>query len=100
MNRIQTYLDATTTHLLSEYATKNECSLSHAAGKIISSYLMCEDLDSAARIENKQQFLRMMNVLNQVLMCVYEKNKVSIPSSSPKECLDKIKQSVLEMNKG
>ncbi|ABX77198.1 hypothetical protein COXBURSA331_0023 (plasmid) [Coxiella burnetii RSA 331] len=40
--------------------------------------------------------MRLMNVLNQVLMCVYDSKKVTIESESAKECLEKIKQSVME----
>ncbi len=96
MARIQAYLDASTQALLRDYADKNDCSLSHAAGKIIASYLMGESQESNNRLEHKQQFLRLMNVMNQILMCVYDSDKVSIESRSAKECLEKIKQSVLE----
>ena len=96
MTRVQAYLDATTQELLRDYADRNDCSLSHAAGKIIASYLMGEERESKHRLENKQQFLRLMNVMNQVLMCVYDSEKVSIESSTAKDCLEKIKQSVLE----
>ncbi|WP_155267685.1 hypothetical protein [Coxiella burnetii] len=58
--------------------------------------LMGEERESKNRLENKQQFLRLMNVLNQVLMCVYDSKKVTIESESAKECLEKIKQSVME----
>jgi hypothetical protein len=97
LNRIQAYLDDTAKGLLDTYAEKNGCSLSHAASKIISSHLRCEENESSGRVENKQQFLRLMNVLNQVLMCVYDPKKVTIDSNSAKECLKKIKASVLEM---
>nr|WP_235206148.1 hypothetical protein [Coxiella burnetii] len=63
---------------------------------MIASYLMGEERESKNRLENKQQFLRLMNVLNQVLMCVYDSKKVTIESESAKECLEKIKQSVME----
>ncbi len=96
MTRVQAYLDATTQALLRDYADKNNCSLSHAAGKIIASYFMGEEQESKNRLHNKQQFLRLMNVLNQVLMCVYDSEKVSIDSNSAKECLEKIKHTVLE----
>ena len=99
MNRVQTYLDAATSNLLAGYAEKNECSVSHAAGKIIASYLIREEQESKDRLENKQQFLRLMNVLNQVLMCVYDSKKVTVESKSAKECLEKIKQSVLKLAK-
>lgn len=95
MPRIQVYLDQTTCDLLAAYAEKNACSRSHAAGKILSAYLMGETLESQAQLDNKQQFLRLLNVLNQVFLCVYDADKVSIDSSSAKECLEKIKQSVL-----
>jgi len=83
--------------LLTEYADRNGCSVSRAAGKIIESYLICEEQESAHRQESKQQFLRLMNVLNQVLMCVYDQNKVSVESESAQECLQMIKKSVLEL---
>ncbi len=81
-------------------AEKNGCSLSHAAGKIIAAYLMSEEQASSHRVEHKQQFLRLMNVLNQVLACVYDADKVTVKSKSAKECLDNIKKSVLELAKG
>lgn len=99
MTRVQAYLDAATRELLTDYAEKNGCSLSHAAGKIIASYLMGEESESINRAENRQQFLRLMNILNQVLMCVYDPDKVSIESKSAKECLDKIKQSIQALPK-
>ncbi|WP_413773963.1 hypothetical protein [Coxiella burnetii] len=46
MTRVQAYLDATTHELLRDYAEKNDCSFSHAAGKIIASYLMGEERES------------------------------------------------------
>ena len=58
---------------------------------------MGEARHSKNRLEHKQQFLRLMNVLNQVLMCVYDSEKVSIESTSAKECLEKIKHSVMEL---
>lgn len=94
MSRIQAYLDNTTADLLADYAKRNDCSVSSAASKIIASYLMGEEQETNQRIENKQHFLRLMNILNQILMCVYDPNKVSIESNTAKECLDKIKQSV------
>lgn len=99
MRRVQAYLDATTHELLRDHAAQNNCSLSHAAGNIIASYLMGEEHVSKNQLENKQQFLRLLNVLNQVLMCVYDDKRVSIESTSARECLDKIKHLVRESTK-
>ncbi|ACJ21262.1 hypothetical protein [Coxiella burnetii] len=96
MTRVQAYLDATTHELLRDCAEKNDCSFSHAEAKSLLLNLMGEERESKNRLENKQQFLRLMNVLNQVLMCVYDSKKVTIESESAKECLEKIKQSVME----
>jgi uncharacterized membrane protein YjjP (DUF1212 family) len=94
MIRIQTFLDKTDTALLSEYAEKNQCSLSRAASGIISTYLSNTDSMTALQRENKQQFLRLLNVMNQIFLCVYKPEKVSIDAESAKACLDQIKQSV------
>ena len=99
MNKVQTYLDDTVMELLSNYADKSRCSLSHAAAHIMTSFLIGEDQASKIQAENKQQFLRLLNVLNQVLMCVYDSEKVSVDSQSARECLDKIKASLLESEK-
>lgn len=39
MQKIQAYLDENTSTLLADYAKKNSCSLSHAAGSIITNQL-------------------------------------------------------------
>lgn len=94
MIRIQTFLDKTDTALLSEYAEKNQCSLSRAASSIISAYLSNTGSMTELQRENKQQFLRLLNVMNQIFMCVYDPEKVTLDAKSAKGCLDKIKQSV------
>lgn len=96
MKRIQIYLDAPTQALLADYAEQNEYSLSRAASKLIEATLLNQAQESDIRQENKQHFLRLLNVLNQVMMCVYDSKKVSIPSQSAQECLDLIKASILE----
>ena len=52
---------------------------------------MGEDQNRDARLENKQQFLRLLNIVNQIFMCVYDQDKVSVDSSSAEECLKTIK---------
>lgn len=94
MIRISSYLDQDTHTLLTNYAKENNCSISHATSKIISSHLMGEDSARDSRAENKEHFLRLMNVLNQVFMCVYDTEKVSIESSSAEGCLAEIKQMI------
>ena len=97
MQRIQAYIDETTSALLVDYAKKNDCSLSHAAGNIIASALMMEQQQSDMRAENRKQFLRLLNVMNQVLACVYDARKVNIESDTAQECLDKIKAIVQDL---
>lgn len=94
MIRIQTFLDKTDTALLSEYAEKNHCSLSRAASCIISAYLSNTDRITELQRENKQQFLRLLNVMNQIFLCVYDPEKITIDAQSARECLDQIKQSI------
>ena len=98
MKRVQAYIDVLTTDLLDEYAKKSGCSVSHAAGKIVASYLMCDVERTEYEIKNKQRFLRVLNILNQVLLCVYDEEKVSVQSKTPKECLDKIKKLVADID--
>ena len=98
MKRIQTYIDVVTTGLLDEYAKKSGCSVSHAAGKILAAYLMCDSEIHEYENKNKKRFLRVLNILNQVLLCVYDEKKVSVQSKNPKECLDKIKKLVADID--
>ena len=96
MNRIQLYLDNALTTLLSDYAKENHCSLSRAANTIIAAYLSENTPIATLQNENKRYFLRLINVLNQILSCVYDADKVTVPSQSAQECLNRIKQSIQE----
>ena len=95
MKRIQTYLDSSTADALAKFSEENGTSLSNAAGNIIREYFQRTNL-SIGDNEMKAYFLRIINTLNQVLMCVYDKDKTSIDGQSAKECIDKITQQIQE----
>lgn len=94
MNKIQTYIDSSTLELLEKYAQEKQCSLSRAASAILSAHLNQEEKSRESASQNKQQFLRLLNILTQTFLCVYDKNKVSIESESAQECLELIKNSL------
>lgn len=96
MARIQAYVDDDIHQLLKRYSEENSSSISHAAGKLIASQLTQKDNESQERTKNKQTLARLLNGVNQILMCVYDSEKVSIKSDSAKECLDIIKDFVLK----
>jgi len=93
MKRIQTYLDSTTAAALAKFSEENGTSLSNAAGNIIREYFQRTNL-SVGDNETKAYFLRIINTLNQVLMCVYDEDKTSINAQSAKECIEKITQEI------
>ena len=94
MYRIQAYVEDSISEALKLYAKKNNCSVSHLVGNIITRYLSGEVLDQEEREHNKELLIRSYNVLSQIFHCVYDPDKVSIPSDSSKDCLSKIKSAV------
>ena len=44
--------------------------------------------------------LRILNTLNQVLMCVYDKDKVSVKAESVEDCIQSITQQIQLVTKG
>ena len=92
IRRIQTYLDTNTADALTCFAEKNGLSLSTAAGDILREYFerSSSDKKSAIDAETKTYFLRIINTLNQVLMCVYDQDKTSLKAESAQECIKKI----------
>lgn len=96
MNRIQAYLDNTTSNDLNNFAKENGVSVSNAAGTIVREYFQkraSKNMPIDER-EMKSYFLRIMNTVNQVLMCVYDEQKSSLKSNSAEDCIAKIKAGI------
>ena len=103
MRRVQTYLDAETTEALVALAAKKEIPLSIAAADIIKSHFRRDaKLSSRAALdqETKAYFLRILNTLNQVLMCVYDKDRVTVKAYSVEACIQSITQQIQLVTKG
>ena len=94
MQRIQTYLDPTTAKALTKFAAKNEISLSNAVAHILTNYFGKSDADEPISTETKTYFLRIINTLNQALMCVYDEDKVSVKTKSATDCIQKITKQI------
>jgi len=96
MPRIQVYLDETTTEALTKFSKTKNISVSNAAADILKNHLQCDFARSNKMIdlEAKEYFLRMINTLNQVLMCVYDENKTSIKEESAETCIQKIAKEI------
>ena len=96
MRRIQTYLDDKTADALTQFAEQKGLSLSTAAGDILRGHFECVsgDVKSAVDAETKSYFLRIINTLNQVLMCVYDQDKAGLKAESAQECIQKITRQV------
>ena len=89
MRRIQAYVDATTAEALARFADQKELSLSTAAGDILRQHF-AHSSTSEMSAETKSYFLRILNTLNQVLMCVYDETKTTLKAESAVECIQKI----------
>src|SRR3990167_10289377 len=96
MRRIQAYVDATTAEALKKFADQKELSLSTAAGDILREHFERASSESTGGMdaETKSYFLRILNTLNQVLMCVYDKDRVSIKADSVEACIQSITQQI------
>lgn len=92
MRRVQTYVDAKTADALTQFAEQKGLSLSTAAGDILKDHFECASNNgkSVMDTETKSYFLRIINTLNQVLMCVYDQDKVSLKAESAQVCIQKI----------
>ncbi|OGT26352.1 MAG: hypothetical protein A3I77_08525 [Gammaproteobacteria bacterium RIFCSPLOWO2_02_FULL_42_14] len=103
MRRIQTYLDTETTEALTAFAAKKQIPLSTAVADIIKNHFR-RDIKSSARAvldqETKTYLLRILNTLNQVLMCVYDKDKVTVKADSVEACIQSITQQIQLVTKG
>ncbi|OGT39707.1 MAG: hypothetical protein A3F12_01710 [Gammaproteobacteria bacterium RIFCSPHIGHO2_12_FULL_38_14] len=103
MRRVQTYLDAETMEALTALAAKKEVPLSIAVADIIKSHFRRDARPSARAAldqETKAYFLRILNTLNQVLMCVYDEDKVSVKAESVEACIQSITQQIQIATKG
>lgn len=96
MPRIQMYLDDATTEALTKFSKAKNISVSRAATDILKNHLQCDFAGSNKMIdpEAKGYFLRMINTVNQVLMCVYDENKTSIKEKSAEACIQKITKEI------
>lgn len=102
MQRVQAYVDTKTAKQLIKLAAKQGISLSNAASDILKNYFAQEAKSQHPTVdpEEKAYFLRIINTLNQVLMCVYDKDKTSVKAKSAAECIEKITRSVLSRLSG
>ncbi|OGT43637.1 MAG: hypothetical protein A3F13_06770 [Gammaproteobacteria bacterium RIFCSPHIGHO2_12_FULL_40_19] len=93
MPRVQVYLDSTTIDALTKFAEAKGMPLSTAANDILKGYF--EDTSTAVAAgemgsETKLYLLRILNTLNQVLMCVYDQDKTSVKAETAVDCIQKI----------
>lgn len=96
MPRIQMSLDAATAEALTQFSKTKNISISNAAADILKSHFQY-DVGQSNRLvglETKAYFLRIINTLNQVLMCVYDENKTSIKEESAEACIQKITKEI------
>ena len=91
MRSIQVYLENDTAKAITKFASKNDLSVSNAAADILKNHFQ-QDAQSTPVVdpETKAYFLRIINTLNQVLMCVYDEDKVSVKAKSAQACIQKI----------
>src|SRR3989338_2225260 len=103
MRRIQTYLDTETTEALTALAAKKQIPLSTAVADIIKNHFRRDAKPSSRATldqEAKAYFFRILNTLNQVLMCVYDEDKVSVKAESVEACIQSITQQIQLVTKG
>lgn len=96
MKKIQTYLDNQTAEYLTEFAQEKGVSLSSAASNIVRDYFQGSS-SKLSEQDTKSYFLRLINTVNQVLMCVYDKKKSSVGSDSAEECIAEIKVQIKQI---
>lgn len=96
MKKIQTYLDNQTAEYLTEFAQEKGVSLSSAASNIVRDYFQ-GSTSKLSEQDTKSYFLRLINTVNQVLMCVYDKKKSSVGSDSAEECIAEIKVQIKQI---
>lgn len=93
MPRVQVYLDSTTIDALTKFAEAKGMPLSTAANDILKGYFEDSSIAVAADgmgSETKLYLLRILNTLNQVLMCVYDQDKASVKAETAFDCIQKI----------
>lgn len=96
MKKIQTYLDNQTAEYLTEFAQEKGVSLSSAASNIVRDHFQ-GNTSKLSEQDTKSYFLRLINTVNQVLMCVYDKKKSSVGSDSAEECIAEIKVQIKQI---
>lgn len=98
MPRIQTYLDAEIILTLNEFSKQQNISVSNAIALILKNYFDANHEPAPTHHtldrESKSYFLRILNTLNQVLMCVYDQNKVGVKAESAHECIQEITKQI------
>lgn len=97
MRRIQAYLDEETEKALTEFAYQKNLSISNAAADIIKNHfqgVLTTDECAVMNKEMKSYFLRIINTLNQVLICVYDSKKTTVNGDSAEECIQKITRQI------
>lgn len=90
MQRIQVYLEDDTAKMITKFASKNNLSMSNAAADILKNHFQ-KDAQKTSTVdpETKAYFMRIINTLNQVLMCVYDEDKTSVKAKSVEACIQK-----------
>ena len=98
MPRIQTYIDAETISTLTEFSKQKDVSVSNAISSIVKDYFKSDRspllIHSTLDCESKSYFLRILNTLNQVLMCVYDQDKAGLKAESAKACIQEITKQI------
>lgn len=95
MERIQVYLEDDTLKAITKFASKNDLSISNAAADILKNHFQ-KGVPSNSTVdpETKAYFLRIINTLNQVLICVYDSKKSTVKSNSAEDCIQKITKQI------
>ncbi|OGT33656.1 MAG: hypothetical protein A3C44_00760 [Gammaproteobacteria bacterium RIFCSPHIGHO2_02_FULL_39_13] len=95
MRRIQVYLEDDTAKAITKFASKNDLSVSNVAADILKNHFQKDNQPSdGVDPETKAYFLRIINTLNQVLMCVYDSKKSTVKSNSAEDCIKKITKQI------
>lgn len=98
MPRIQTYLDSEMISRLNEFSKQQNISVSNAISSIVKNYFDTNytpvPIPHALDRQSKSYFLRILNTLNQVLMCVYDENKTSVNAESAETCIQQITKQI------
>lgn len=95
MRRIQVYLEEDTAKAIIKLAKKNDLSVSNVAADILKNHFQKNDQSrDAVDPETKSYFLRIINTLNQVLICVYDSKKSTVKSNSAEDCIQKITKQI------